>query len=101
VTAGDFGLALYASVGSSHLPSQRVSRTGTNQPPPHAAPATPEDAVRRSRCLFPPPTAFPFWPQGRRLRSSDEATSRFACATACGFASTELTTLGYPNAAPW
>ena len=100
VAGGDFGLALYVAVGSSHLPPQRVSRTGTDQPPPHATPATPEDPMERSRYLIPPAAAFPNCPPGRRLRLVHEATSRFACAAACGFVSTELTTPGYPNAAP-
>jgi hypothetical protein len=99
-TGDDFGLALYVTVGSSHLPSQRVSRTGTDQPPPHATPATPEDSAGRSRSPIPSAAAFPDCPPGRRLRLVHEATSRFACAAACGFVSTELTTPGHPDAAP-
>lgn len=99
-TGGDFGSALYASVDSSHLPSPRVSRTGTDQPPPHATPATPEDPMKCSRCPIPSAAAFPDCPPGRRLRFVHEATSRFACAAACDFVSTELTTSGYPDAAP-
>jgi hypothetical protein len=99
-TGDDFGLALYVTAGSSHLPSQRVSRTGADQPPAHATPATPEDPMERSRSPIPPATAFPDCPPGRRLRFIHEATSRFACAAACGFAPWELTTPGYPSAAP-
>jgi len=62
------GLALYVTAGSSHLPSQRVSRTGTDQPPPHATPATPEDSAGRSRSPIPSAAAFPDCPPGRRLR---------------------------------
>lgn len=100
-TAGaDFGLALYGTVGGSAPPPPRVSRTWTDRPPPHATPATPEDPTERSRCLAPPTAAFPYCPQGRHLRFVHEATSRFACAAACGFAPAELTTPGCPDAAP-
>ena len=37
---------------------------------------------------------------GRHLRSSNEATCRFTCVTACCFAVWELTTFCYQNAAP-
>ena len=54
--------------------------------PLHAIPPTPEDPMSRFRYLVSSAAAFPSWPKGRHLQLSDEATSRFACATACSFA---------------
>lgn len=55
-------------------------------PPLHAAPATPGDPMGRSRCPGPSTAAFPQRPKGRHLLISDEATRRFARATACNSA---------------
>ena len=71
----------------------------TDPLPQHAAPATPGDLLERFRFLIPTAAAFPFRPQGRLLQISDEATRRFACATACRFAPRKLTTLDHSNAA--
>ncbi len=72
----------------------------TAYPPPHAAPATPEDHPDRFRSPCLDASAFPFCPQGQHLLLQfDEATSGFTFVTACGFAIGKLTTPDYSDAA--
>ena len=59
----------------------------TTNLPLHAIPATPVKFTGRFRYPVPQTLAFPLRPQGQLPQSSNEATYRFACATACSFAS--------------
>jgi len=87
-------LTVCATATMSGLPSC------TTNLPLHAIPATPVKSTGRFRYPIPQTLAFPLRPQGQLPQSSNEATHRFAFATACSFAHGKLTTPDCSDAAP-